>query len=101
MTAETWRTLIIMVAGSACTTVFNMWLFRWRKKEETQAQVPVDVSDLRNKIAAYEKRFEEQEEKLDEQAEMINRNQARWEAARAIIERIRGRLKMNGGYLEE
>jgi hypothetical protein len=47
MTAETWRTLIIMVAGSAATTIFQLWLFRYKRRE---AKPDEDIQQLQRDL---------------------------------------------------
>lgn len=50
MSPETWRTLVIMVTGSAATTIFQMWLFRWRKREEIPEEMHKDLKQLQKDI---------------------------------------------------
>lgn len=50
MNPETWRTLVITVCGVACSTIFQMWLFRWRKREEFPDALHKEVADLRSDL---------------------------------------------------
>jgi hypothetical protein len=84
---------VMILTGTATTclgAIFQIWVIRKVRAEK----IPEDVSSLKISIDELMRRMKENEEQTQ-------RNENRLVAARVIVERIRGRLKMNGSNYEE